>query len=112
MHRAALSLLCASIGAAFAAGCSLLLNYDGASKDFGAAGDAAADDEASSDAGAPLADSEPEARYPPGSWCAGQDPTIFLCDDFDDGPLGARWTATTFPLPDAATFSPVASSLP
>ncbi len=43
--------------------------------------------------------------YPPGSWCASNAPALFFCDDFDDGPLGSRWTSTTLQVAGAATLS-------
>jgi hypothetical protein len=68
------------------------------------------DDDAQSKPGVEGGAAEPE--YPAGSWCAAQDAGLFLCDDFDEGPLGARWLGTTFPFPGVAGFSTVASSAP
>jgi hypothetical protein len=87
------------------AGCSLLLTYPGVSGSQVAA-------DTSSDAGVVEASAEAEAGYPPNSWCAAQDPSLFLCDDFDEDPLGQRWAAKTFPFPGVAGFSNIASSPP
>jgi hypothetical protein len=102
---AALALAGAATGVG---GCSALLTYDGA---VGPAPDASAD--APADAGAQSeASVDARAGYPPGSWCADSAPPgLFLCDDFDEGPLGARWQATSFPFP-VDGFSSVASSPP
>ena len=62
-----------------------------------AGGDATAD--GSAETGGP--------RYPPGSWCAQNASSLFFCDDFDDGPLGARWTGTALQVSGAASLSTV-----
>jgi hypothetical protein len=99
--------------------CYALLTYDGA---VGPAADASAPAEASPspEAGSPseasldsAVDGPQDAAYPPGSWCADNAaPGLVLCDDFDEGMLGARWTTTMWPFPSAPGFSSVASSPP
>ncbi len=58
--------------------------------------------------GAATVDGSAEAgtpRYPPGSWCAENASSLFFCDDFDDGPLGARWTGTALQVSGAGSLS-------
>ena len=111
MTRVLLALTGAAAGVV---GCSALLTYDGAvgpAQDASAAAapDAGLHPEASADA---EADGPGQGGYPPGSWCADNAaPGLFLCDDFDEGVLGARWQTTVFPLP-VDGFSSVASSPP
>jgi hypothetical protein len=44
-------------------------------------------------------------EYPPDSWCAANAASLFFCDDFDDGPLGSRWTGTALQVSGAASLS-------
>lgn len=56
--------------------------------------------------GSPGIDASDGGRsYPPGSWCAANAQSLFFCDDFDDGPLGSRWTSATLQVSGAATLS-------
>jgi hypothetical protein len=110
-------------------GCSLLVDLSGTTggtdagpgaqgdrsraeaSDEGPGADASGDrDEAGqggSEAGTAGDSSAAGRSYPAGSWCDGNAPTAFFCDDFDDGPLGARWTGATLQVSGAATLSSV-----
>jgi hypothetical protein len=101
------TLLVAALGIA-AGGCSLLIDL---SDTTGGEGGAAAPD---AGANVEASDAPDAARpaYPPGSWCATNAPALFFCDDFDDGPLGARWTGTTLQVSGAATLSTTNRSSP
>ena len=71
-------------------GCSFLVDLSGTTGgDAGLQGDASADG----------------AVYRPGSWCAANAPALFFCDDFDQGPIGARWTGSALQVAGAATLS-------
>jgi hypothetical protein len=71
------------------AGCSLLVDLS--------------DTTGGSDAG--LATTGDARPAPVGSWCAENATSVFFCDDFDDGPLGSRWTSSTLQVSGAATLS-------
>ena len=109
--------LAAALGIA-GSGCSLLIDLSDttggssdAAPDASDARDAAssdAADSASSDAGNANRDAGVEADAPvhsPGTWCATSAPSLWFCDDFDDGALGARWTGATLQVAGAATLS-------
>ena len=96
--------------APLAIGCSVLVDLSdttggnprpGAAADagriVGAEGGATLDGGVPPDAGRPV--------YPVGSWCASNASALFFCDDFDDRPLGSRWTATTLQVAGAASLS-------
>lgn len=75
-----------------------------------ASSDAADGAGASSDAGNANRDAGVDAdaagsAHPPGTWCATDAPSLWFCDDFDDGALGARWTGATLQVASAATLS-------
>jgi hypothetical protein len=94
-----------------ASGCSLLVDLSGTTGgDAGTSVDAPSDG-AAADGAAP--GDGASFGYPPGSWCASNAPSLFFCDDFDNGPLGSRWSGTTLQVAGAATLSTVnARSLP
>lgn len=74
----------------------------------GTQGDAAGSgaDAASGVDGSPRIDASEGGRsYPPGSWCAKNAQALFFCDDFDEEPLGSRWTSATLQVSGAATLS-------
>jgi hypothetical protein len=91
-----------------AGGCSLLIDL---SDTTGGSGAAAAPD-ASTRFDASAASDAARPAYPPGSWCAMNAQALFFCDDFDDGPLGARWTGATLQVSGAATLSTTNRSSP
>lgn len=75
----------------------------------GAAGDGGPGGDADGGAGGEVDASPPDGAgraYPPGSWCAANASALLFCDDFDDGPLGSRWTGATLQVAGAATLSP------
>jgi hypothetical protein len=61
--------------------------------------------------GGPIAEASPPGRaeggrsYPLGLWCSQNAASAYFCDDFDVGPLGARWTSSTLQVSGAATLS-------
>jgi hypothetical protein len=99
-------------------GCSLLIDLSDTTGGRGsdAAPDVVADAGegtdglASSDAGNGNGDAGVDAdeggsAHPPGTWCATDAPSLWFCDDFDDGALGARWTGATLQVAGSATLS-------
>jgi hypothetical protein len=95
-----------------AGGCSLWVDLSGTT-----GGDAGTNVHTPADGGTPADGTVPGDGagfvYPTGSWCASNAPSLFFCDDFDDGPLGSRWSGTTLQVAGAATLSTAnARSLP
>ena len=88
-----------------AAGCSLLVDTSGLSGS--AAEDAASDRAVPNEGGALDAGAEATSSSDAGRTC---DATF--CDDFDDGPLGAKWTKTTLAGGGTLELATPARSLP
>jgi hypothetical protein len=79
--------------AATASACSLIFGLDGyEGRDASAGGQEGGTDASSEATGADATDADAAD-----SGCPGH-PTAILCDNFDDGPLGAKWDATLAPL--------------
>ncbi len=112
--RRLLTLACAAC-----AGCSVLTSLDGLSSggadDAGAdastpveAGEQDAEGVAEVDAGA--TDAGPDVP-PPKRFCETVDPGVVMCEDFDDGQSGARWTPRVKPPGVSVGVVPGAGSL-
>jgi hypothetical protein len=83
-------------------GCSVLVDLSDTTSGDGSDGGARVDAGRPADGAIDAMDAmdamdatEAETGYPAGSWCAQNGAAATFCEDFDFGPLGARWTTST-----------------